>query len=147
MTQQKEYREEIMVSFGSAPEVGVLPKDFLVSSLLGVVLDKYSPLDTLKENFVSFSELFFDYCGLVCDDTHFLAKYNVTKRTVLGLKRRVSNILEKINLFSKDSFLVSCFNLILSVEGMASFQGRFMWGNRWGDILRGDPESNYLSRK
>jgi hypothetical protein len=103
----------------------------------------WMPLDSLRENFIGCLDLLTEYCQMFTNDIKLRKKFCVAKRTADSLTKKFFYTKKLVERFGdKLNYMILCrmyYNLVLSIEGLGTLR-RFKMGNRWGDVLIGDPE-------
>lgn len=100
---------------------------------------KFSPLDSLKANFKEAISFCLEYFKGVYDSERHLALWSMSKISVSALIRRFVIMENRVDKFSYDELVQNFYDLILSLDGLATLKG-FGVGNKFGDVLYGNPE-------
>ena len=134
--------------FGGEKRLDLTPPEFLIHSMeylsQGMPI-RYLSEDALREIIEQTCSMGEEYCQFYSELPEGKQAFSSIARGVL--LRKLGYYGKNIKDFNRRRCISSFYNLLLSLEGLSPLRG-FKMGNRWGDVLQGDPERvSVLPRK
>jgi hypothetical protein len=141
--------DSLQILYGKEIVTNPSPKEALLNALLYACefTKDWTPVEIAANNLKEVMEFGMEYCQDFIENDRLVRSLKVSTRSVHMLVKKLRLLItEGIN---HGNFRVLCFqyyNLILSLEGLGPLRG-FQMGNRWGDVLKGDPERQSVMKR